>query len=70
MCQIKILAILKTQENTFLLQKANFSVFFKESRHVRQRGQQSNPPINQVSGVSHKAIFKMKDGNEKKKGKV
>lgn len=46
------------------------NTLFLGSRHVRQRGLQSNPPTNQVSRISHQVIFKMKDGNKKKKGKV
>lgn len=49
--------------------KSELFFFFKGGRHVRQRGQQSKLPINQVSRVSHNAIFKMKDRNEEKKGK-
>lgn len=46
------------------------NTLFLGSRHVRQRGLQSNPPTNQVSRISHQVIFKMKDGNKKKKAKV
>lgn len=46
------------------------NTLFLGSRHVRQRGLQSNPPTNQVSRISHQVIFKMKDGNKKKKGKA